>query len=631
LASVIQPFKEYIGKINFTFKLATIDPAGNRTTGITRNYSYLANGGDEAAKFDPWPSDRYMNIWTESYIGRGTAGGIVLAYATPPASGAANPYSDGLISRADATGANSALDNTIEHEIGHFFNLAHTWGGGEITAHVCGDDGVDDTPPTKGHFSTCELYDTACASNYRKSYTVGGIIYNVDFPDTVNTQNIMDYSSCTVMFSVGQAMRMRAAANSTVARRSNLYSDANLASTGALLPTPDLAPIADFSPNKVFVCANTGAPNGAVSFTNRSWRDTVSANAWTFTNGSPATSTVSSPANVTFNQIGWVDASLTSTSNAGSGSITKSHVVYAADPTAIPAAGYYQEFDGGDVDMYPIFNYYNDNNYKWELYNSRGYYDQNCIRFKSFDPRTTYAINNVTQTPGGLFADFFTRGFDLTSTDFANRAILNFYTSGAYRTTNTAKMNDTLEVSYSTTCGSAWVRLGVIARSAISGKYQTTDFVPGVADDWKLQGLTLPAGAKTAKTFFRFRYKPGTDNTVGSTFPGQGTGNNFYLDRLNISSSALGVNNAELASKGVTLAPNPTGGSTMVTIKGGDNSAAQIVVMDIAGKVVYRTEARLTEAATQVEIPAEKISVQGMYLVQVVANGNSTTQKLVVY
>jgi hypothetical protein len=30
-------------------------------------------------------------------------------------------------------------------------------------------------------------------------------------------------------------------------------------------------------------------------------------------------------------------------------------------------------------------------------------------------------------------------------------------------------------------------------------------------------------------------------------------------------------------------------------------------------------------------IPAERISVKGMYLVQVIANGNATTQKLVVY
>jgi len=656
-SQVIPPYKgnipgtniKYIGKANIRFHLATIDPNGQPTTGITRRQSYLSNNAGDEAKFDVWPPNKYINIWIIRRFSGSHEGAA--AYAYYPSAGASNPYADGVISLYDYLNR----DNTIAHEVGHVLNLAHVWGNTNQPEVACGDDGVDDTPPTRGHnpnrggspglcdaslaSPTSAIWDTTCATGYSKLYTATEkqALYGdstsgfINYPDTVNAQNIMDYTYCSKMFTYGQVLRMRAALTSNVGGRNNLWSETNLTATGALAPTPDLAPIADFTPNKVFTCANTLAPNGAVTFTNRSWRDTVTSNAWTFTGGNPATSTVANPASVTFTQPGWVNVSLTAGSNAGSGTITKANAVYAADPNAIPASGYYQEFNGGDVDMYPIFNYYNDNNYKWELYNGRGFYDQNCIRFKSFDPRAAYAQNNVTQTPGGLYADFFTRGFDLSSSEFTSRATLNFYTAAAYRTTNTAQMNDTLEVSYSTTCGNSWIKLGVIARTALGTKFETAEFVPGGMDDWKLQGIVLPAGAKNAKTFFRFRYKPGVDNTVASTFPGKGTGNNFYLDRLNISSSALGVNTAELAAKGVTVAPNPTNGSTMVTIKGGDNSTAQVVVMDIAGKVVYRTEVRLNEAATQVEVPAEKISVKGMYMVQVIANGNSATHKLVVY
>ncbi len=644
---------KYVGKGNIRFHLATIDPEGKPTTGIVRYYSYLSNNAGDEAKADPWPANRYVNIYLINRFSGSHAGAA--AYAYPPSSAAGNPYADGVIGFYDYLGH----DNTYAHELGHVFDLQHTWGNTNEPEVACGDDGVDDTPPTRGHNphaggsnmdafclrdqapSTSAIWDTTCSKGYSRSYNAAQLeaLYGIsatstttiDYPDTTNSQNIMDYTYCSKMFTYGQVLRMRAALNSTIAGRNNLWQLSNLTTTGALLPTPDLAPIADFNPNRVFTCANTTGTNGQVSFTNRSWRDTVTSNSWTFTNANPATSTTANPANVLFTQIGWADVSLTATSNAGSGSVTKVHAVYAADPTPVSASGYFQEFDGDDTAMYPIFNYYNQNNYKWELYDGRGYFDQKCIRFKNYDPRTTYANNTITQTPGGLFADFFTRGFDLTASQFSSRGILSFYTAGAYRTTRSDRMNDTLEISYSTNCGASWVRLGVIGKSGIATKYEANEFTPGVIDDWKLQGLNLPAGAKTSKTFFRFRYKPGVDNTAQSSTYGIGTGNHFYLDRINITSNALGVNTAELAARGVTLAPNPTNGAATVTIKGGDRSTATVVVTDIAGKVVYRTEVKLNDQATSVEIPAEPISVKGMYLVQVVSNGNATTQKLVVY
>ena len=70
ITSVIQPFKEYVGNAHITFHLATLDPNGQPTSGITRHYSYQTNGGDEQAKFDGWNPDRYMNIWVETVLVR---------------------------------------------------------------------------------------------------------------------------------------------------------------------------------------------------------------------------------------------------------------------------------------------------------------------------------------------------------------------------------------------------------------------------------------------------------------------------------------------------------------------------------------------------------------------------------
>src|SRR5690606_28098094 len=85
-----------------------------------------------------------------------------LAYALKPAGAAGVPWYDGIIGEVAASttlGPNN--DYTIPHEIGHSLNLDHTWGGTNQPGAACGDDDVDDTPPTMGEFG-CNLYDTTC-------------------------------------------------------------------------------------------------------------------------------------------------------------------------------------------------------------------------------------------------------------------------------------------------------------------------------------------------------------------------------------------------------------------------------------------------------------------------------------
>ena len=650
--AVIQPFKKYIGNARITFYLATKDPLGNPTTGITRHYSPLTAGGDDYAKLGQWPANRYLNIWAENRIGRGITGGIVAAYSRFPADGNTNPFGDGIITNYQFIGG---ADNTIEHEIGHYLNLNHVWASNNSAACLgvdCGDDAVDDTPPTKGHFSGscpgqgCPLYDTVCAIGYQKNYsyvspTNSAITRTatVDFPDTVNTQNIMDYSDCTNMFTIGQVVRMRATLLSGATTRSNLTDSTNLFITGAWADSngtpatrPDLSPIADFTTSRYFVCAGT-----SFTLTNRSWRDTVTSAEWTVANGNPASSTSLAQVATSSSQPGWVNITLKAKSKVygvdTSGSLTRSDLVYAADPNPVAASGYFQEFtSGGDLSQFPIFNFYNNPYYKWEVANNGGFYDQSSMKFRNYDSRPVALNSNQTMNPEGNFADFYTRGFDITAPEFASRALLTFYSAGAFRTVNPQYQNDSLMIHYSIDCGATWVRLAKIDKGNLANNgFVATDFTPGGFEDWKLQGITIPQNVKAAsKVFFRFRFHSGTD---GGAIAGYawGTGNNFYLDRINITSNALGVNGVELADKGMTLTPNPTSGAASVHIKGGDNSRADINVTDVTGKLVYRTQVVLSNSVTDVEIPADKIVVKGMYMVHVIANGKSQTQKLVVY
>ncbi|NDC43238.1 MAG: hypothetical protein EBZ77_17100, partial [Chitinophagia bacterium] len=303
-AAVIAPFKKYIGNPRIRLHLATIDPYGNRTKGITRRRSYLTYNGGDQAKYDIWPPTSYVNIWVINTMS--AANGRAAAYATPPTTAAAVPYSDGVITLASYF----LYDNTINHEIGHIFSLIHPWGNNNSAqCGACEDNGsdeVDDTPPTIGHDPQCGcsitpriittqcpankstnytqgcLYDTICAKNYYKIYaTVGGTFDSlVDYPDTTNAQNIMDYTYCSKMFTKGQVVRMHAALNSSVAGRNNLWDTLNLRITGAMVPLPDLKPVPEYAVSIGTTTSNQKmqyftCPGVPLRFTNRTYNDTV--------------------------------------------------------------------------------------------------------------------------------------------------------------------------------------------------------------------------------------------------------------------------------------------------------------------------------------------------------------------
>lgn len=769
LSQVIPPFQPYIGNPKIKFHLATKDPVGNPTKGITRRQSYLSAGGDDQAKFDQWDPSSYLNLWIVNRIGRPTPGGLVAAYATPPATAAALPFLDGVLANASLINNNK----TIQHEFGHIFNLQHPWGGNNNVAVACGDDDVDDTPPTTGHFSTnaipqrggnCGdprvLYDTSCTQvqtiiskvlidsflnpvvgnttatigfrafstfsfdslyvypetvgepfsielrkgstvvltindttitdtgrqrvlvNYQvipDTYTLAltvnpglyhdsaftgyvtniplvvrvgqeitnnkydylyrweirhGYIKNgIDYPDTVNTQNIMDYADCPIMFTDLQVARMRASLQSSIGKRDSLHSAQNAVETGIFAPVPDLAPVADFSverPNTgttvdrgFYLCADGSQ---RFNFQNRSWRDTIDAVQWTFANGTPGTSTQKNGnVGVTTTTPGWMNVTLAATGN-NSGTTTESRTpVYAASTTAMAPLGYIQSFeDATENERWPMFNYYN-NNFKWEIVNGTGHLDQTCIRYNNYDDRVYPAV--FTGTPNGDFDDFFTPAYDLDELATGNCNI-NFYTAGVSRTSVGNLMKDTLIISYSVNCGASWTTLRVLNRSdMVNNGVLDIPYQPASEGEWRLQSINLPTAARTERTFFRFRYRPGVEpNSL------IGTGNHFYLDRISVSNNPLGTGNLLNADRKIALAPNPTNGGSTILIKGSTNgTTANVVVTDVTGKVVYRTQQALSGNVTSIEIPANAITVKGMYVVQIVTGEQTHTEKLVVY
>jgi hypothetical protein len=646
---VIKPFKQYLGIPRIRLHFATIDPNGNPTKGITHTRSYLTHNASDYAKFEDWPPQSYVNIWFVNTFAPNNSGGSPAAYAYEPPDAASIPYWDGVIALSTYM-PDDALDDVggkcINHEMGHVFNLEHPWGNTNAPDVACGDDEVDDTPPTKGHDPVSNegvdcnpltapagspLWDTICASGYAKSYpsSVPGIDSFVDYPDTANSQNIMDYTYCAVMFTKGQVYRMHAAMQSDVANRDSLWSASNLARTGALAPVPDLPIIPDFSiiMGQSFSCTST-----SVQFTNRSWNDTLQTSNWTFSNGaSTSTSTSNTVVTEKFSQPGWVTVSLTAQgNNTAAATHTDSQIVFIANPTATNPDGYVEEFNPtGDAAQWPMFNYYQ-NNFKWQLANV-GLYDSYSMEYTGFDNREFPA--NVTGSPSGDIDDFFSIPFDLSAyTGSSSPLNLDFMYSGATRTANSEDMNDTLEIDYSINNASTWIVLKYLTKTDMLNKGTlATAYTPSSMSDWAPMSISIPAAAKTKYTLFRFRYKPGAEFAYyGNANNVYSTSNNFYMDRISISPYTAGVENVTPADNNIAVVPNPTNGAAYVVIKDIDNDMADIRVMDITGKTVYATHQQIS-GVTRVEIPQSYITVKGMYLVQVTTGNQSHTEKLVVY
>ena len=659
VAPVIAAFKPYIGKAKFRFHLATKDPSGNPTKGITHRMSYLTYGGDDQAKFDQWNPANYVNIWFENVVGQKITNGIIVAYALQPPSAGAAPYRDGIISNysfIDDGSKSGVGGGSIDHEMGHVMNLDHTFGKTNNPhtnkSGLCtDDDGVDDTPPTEGNLGGCNLYDTVCAGNYFKIYvnSVGGDSL-VNYPDTSNEQNIMNYADCKFMFTKGQVTRMRGALNSDVAHRDSLWTDYNLALTGALAPYPDLPPVNDYSVKNAagtqltyFTCPNdaSGAGASTLKFNSQSWGDTVIGISWTFSNNASkptATATVSpaSASNVvstvsnTFDTPGWVTMTLASTgNNSGTTTTTYPRSVFVADKTGTPADGYFMDFDNSDTAKWPIFNYYN-NEFKW-TYANVGMYDHSCIKYTGYDSRGF----TPTGSPYGDFDDFFSMPMDLKSFT-GGASYLNYFFSSASRTNNSYDIHDRMEIYYSTDRSTTWHLLDTLVKGRLINKGgMSIAYTPSGVTDWSPMSILIPEPAKTNYTVFRFRYKPSLSTGVMGTIDlGAGsvpTSNNFYMDRIHFSKWPAEVSNTHLGNLDVAVVPNPTSGDAYVVIKDVENITAKVVVSDITGKQVYTVSQQISGNQANILIPREVISVKGIYMVQTVTGSQSRTQKLVVY
>ena len=200
-------FQDDIADLEIEFCLAQQTPDGEPTSGITYTQTTLPNvgttiiGGESVIFYsalggqDAWDPSRYLNIWV---------GERAFACGKGIFPNEATPEEDGVIIRYDCFGTTGTatppyhLGRTTTHEIGHYLNLLHPWGGGNEDLLCIDDDQVEDTPSQAfNYMNQCPVHpQVSCGS--RDMF--------------MNFMNLCD-DPCLNMFTAGQKERVWAALN----------------------------------------------------------------------------------------------------------------------------------------------------------------------------------------------------------------------------------------------------------------------------------------------------------------------------------------------------------------------------------------------------------------------------------
>lgn len=307
-------FKPVAADCEINFCIAQTAPNGSATTGIDRINRVTA--GFTAPPYTKtyvdatikpatiWNTNNYLNIWV---VPDYTDGGFdLLGHATFPGgsglSGLTGNFgtatSDGVVIWYKACGRVGLLDplynkgRTATHEVGHWLGLRHIWGDSN-----CGNDYCADTPTQQSaNFGTPTFPSVTCNNG----------------PNGDQFMNYMDYCDDIAlnMFSINQKGRMQTVFLNSPMRIAQRNSTAcNPPATGA--------PVADFSAN-----ITTIAVGGSVNFTDLS-TNTPTTWAWTFTGGTPGSSSQQNPQNIVYSTAGTYTVSLTATNGTGSDTETK--------------------------------------------------------------------------------------------------------------------------------------------------------------------------------------------------------------------------------------------------------------------------------------------------------------------
>lgn len=606
---IIPEFKKIAADTRIEFKLATIDPLGNPTNGIVRHFTHETNIGDMGSKIDQWPRGRYLNIWVARTL---KYNNNAAAYAIKPiGTEGGNAFMDGVMTRpqyvSDIGTSNYYNSKTLTHEIGHYLALSHVWGDNNDAGVKCGDDGIPDTPRTRG------FTPGNCPLNFPSNYPGNAIVCNSYGSIIENFQNYMDYSYCDIMFTEGQAKYMRTTLGLEVGSRVTLWSKENLENS---VPNGVVFnPVADFFTQNNSIVGYVGTP---VNFKNWSWRLTTDSPeyTWEFEDGAVATSNDINPT-VSFTSPGWKDVTLTVTDHGRTHTITKKNFIYIVQNWPEQVGEINFDFERSDESKYWIIENPKGYPFQWEYRSDAGRNGSGGMFLDMTNPYT----NPLPYSPEFFFnirreaakSGFFSRPVNAS---LYSDATLSLDVACGTEATSAEDMLEQIEIYVSPDGGLNWhikeLKKGIhLVNNGTGWDY----FYPSISTEWTTFEIPLSNIELTNKFMVRVVY-------TASDYS-----NNIAIDNIKLS-GVLSVD-AETSANKISVYPNPTSANEGWNIAY-DNTVwggAQVKLFDVAGREISQME--LSTAQTSANINVDGSATSGVYVMKIIKGDLVTQKKLV--
>ena len=585
--------------------LATRDPNGNCINGIVRHHdpdrthwSQASAGGTfgNAYMAYTWDPTRYLNIYVVSEIisaGPVTGGGIIVGYTYRPGTWPTGNSHDAIIYNVNyLSGASGSVprSRSLTHEIGHWLSLPHTFGNTNNPGVNCADDGITDTPVTRGEFGGCSP-SAACTQT---SPAMVGLN---------NVQNIMNYSDCSRNFTTGQTTNMRNTLAATVNGRDNLSSLPNLAFTnvngnGLCSPKAEF-----FSTN----CAYTVCAGSSISFKDYSYNGAITSIDWDADNGAVPASPNASITSIMFPNVGTSNVSFTVTNAQGFDVKSRQVTVIDNTPGFGPIA--FESFENPGLPPFWSITNTQNNAVTWEQTTDAAYDQSTSYRIEGGNNPANHS--DILQMP---IMDVLNNPTDVLEFAYAYR-----------QQAATPAQNDVLIVEGSKDCGGTWQTIYALNANLMqnsSGGVGNDYFIPAEYE-WKKYTISSHPNWQSYKTssnvMVRFNFIEGTN----------GFGNNIYVDAINWY-SVVGVNELTKSIR-FNLFPNPSTGETNVTFNLNDAATVKVSVLDIMGREVLPTiENNYNPGEQTITVNKDKTLSKGVYFINLSHNGAKMSRKLII-
>jgi hypothetical protein len=588
-------FASVAADVQIEFCLATTDPTGATTTGITRTQTATtAFLDDDAVKAtatggrDAWNTAKYLNLWVCNL-----SGGL-LGYAQFPG-GAAN--TDGVVILYSAFGNTGTVQppynkgRTATHEVGHWLNLYHIWG--DDSGACSGSDLVSDTPNQGDSNGGCPTFPNISCSN-----TPNGDMF----------MNYMDYTddNCMNMFTNGQATRMTAIVNGS---RSGLLTSQGCSGGGTTSADAGIVEVAypsgtvcSTSFSMVVVLKNYGTTTITAANINYNisggssgtynWTGSLAAGASTFV----TITGLSAPAGA--HSVS-ATAVVSNDTNAANNAFSDSFVVNTGAGLTFATENF--QSLGFPASGWGLLNY--DGTTTWARTTTAG-----------ANSSASMYMNNYDYTGGQTLA---TGQSDALVTPLihvpTSNGNIEFDIAYAYYQDATGSLSDSLKIGVSTNCGQSYSLIYNKGGAALQTVAPMSSAFTPTATQWRHETLSLSSYAGQ-DVIIRFR------NACNYA-------NNMYIDNINLTGLGVAIEPAIQSEIAFSLYPNPTEEMASIEYQAQGNENVNLQILDLTGRIISEKSYQLTEGTHQLEVNVSTLA-SGYYFVKLTENAKVGVQKL---